>query len=166
MNFFYFWKKWVSRRSEIELLQKACKRLWNWSALGGSYYDHGGISPQNSGSWLVIMCWMQGETLWNDWYLATTGQNCSKLRHRIGGNRGNRQKCKFWGTLKTVSSHMFIDFLGVFYGFLTAKTTLNPFYSFMSPNSYSKYRYNIRKITKKWAKIHENQKIDKNDNQH
>ena len=30
--FFYFKKKWVSRRSEIELLQKACKGLGDWPA--------------------------------------------------------------------------------------------------------------------------------------
>ena len=77
---------------------------------------------------------MQGETLWNDYYLATPGQNCSKSRHRIGGNRENCQKCQIWGTLKTVSSHMFIDFLGVFYAILLVKTTLNTPHSILTLN--------------------------------
>ena len=97
------------------------------------------------------------------------GYNQPKLLKVEASDRRKSRKSPKMQILRDFENSQFsyvFDFLGVFYGFLTAKTTLNPFYSFMSPNSYSKYRYNIRKISKKWVKIHENQKIDKNDNQH
>ena len=52
----------------------------------------------------------------------------------MSGNRKNRQKCQLWGTLKTVGSHMFIDFVGVFHVILLVKTTLNTPHSILTLN--------------------------------